>query len=86
MTDSTSRDGQATEARALHKVRCSLNQECSTYLSEFVLVARLTASIPAKRSRVSRVRVSLRRTDEIFKALFTTSRLQSAAKELPCHD
>jgi hypothetical protein len=86
MMDPTSRDEHVIGARVLHKLHPYLTPVCSTHSSEFVFVARLTASAPAKPSWVSRVRISLRRTEDIFKTLSTTSRLQSAAKELPCHD
>jgi|HubBroStandDraft_6_1064221.scaffolds.fasta_scaffold453089_2 hypothetical protein len=82
----TSRDERVVEARVHHILRSYLTPECPTYFSEFVFVARLTASVPAKMSCVSRVRISLRRTVNIFKTPPTTSRLQSAAKDLLCHD
>lgn len=84
---------ERVEARVLYKSRLCLTPQCSTSSSGFVCVANssvcvanITAFAPAKPSWMAIVRISLRRTEDIFKTLSNTLRLQVATKEPLCHD
>lgn len=86
MMDPTSRDEDVADVRVRQKLLLYLTRERSTHLCVFVSAAGLAASALAEPSSVSRVRISLRRTEDVLKTLSTTLRLQVAAKEPLCHD